>query len=270
MSDADLILYWRKRAEEAEGKLCAARDIEGLARVTARDGSCDKLAKEVHRYIFGPSDGSLTGIRASLSSSSPCRHAAALESAQTELRGANYLIASIEKLFPNWKDFRDLDDCIRCELNERDRMREGWHAATNELMALAYSKPHDISIFDEAGKEYIIRWDNGDESVGIRAGWVSEDLDAVFDARDALLSRLNDTETQGRIMHESWTRTKRAQGFHHPAEEHGPGFNKQIHGKWCYKCHSDLIPWKQLPEAQKDINRHAFDDVIAHLRGGKG
>jgi hypothetical protein len=58
--------------------------------------------------------------------------------------------------------------------------------ATNELMTLANEKPHNISIFDESGKEYIIRWDNGDESVGIRAGWVSEDLDDIFDALSSL------------------------------------------------------------------------------------
>ncbi len=49
---------------------------------------------------------------------------AALESAQTELRGANYLIASIEGLFPDWKSYRDLDDCIRCKLDELQRNPE--------------------------------------------------------------------------------------------------------------------------------------------------
>lgn len=94
----------------------------------------------------------------------------------------------------------------------------------------------------------------------------------IFQSVDAEVGRqreaLNiDREDVGRIMHESWTRTKRAQGFHHPTEEHGPGFNKMLGiGKGCDKCHPDLILWEELSEAQKDINRHAFDDVLAKLR----
>ena len=50
----------------------------------------------------------------------------ALESSQAECRGANYLISAIEKLFPNWKSYRDLDDCIRCELDAlRAALKEG-------------------------------------------------------------------------------------------------------------------------------------------------
>jgi len=81
-----------------------------------------------------------------------------------------------------------------------------------------------------------------------------------------LESRLNDREMQGRIMHESWTRTKRAQGFHHQSECYA--MDRYESNGPCPKCHSDLIPWEQLPEGQKDINRHAFDDVLAWLKEG--
>ena len=67
----------------------------------------------------------------------------------------------------------------------------------------------------------------------------------------------------GRIMHESWSKTKREQGFHHP-DEQGHNFKNGM-GR-CDKCHADLISWEDLPEKQKDINRHAFDAVLAELR----
>ena len=78
----------------------------------------------------------------------------------------------------------------------------------------------------------------------------------------------------GRIMHESWMRTKRAQGFHGRYDIcRGDGrifcpVNADVRASvgGCRYFHADLIPWEQLPERQKDINRHAFDDVLAELR----
>lgn len=71
----------------------------------------------------------------------------------------------------------------------------------------------------------------------------------------------------GRIMHESWSRTKRSQGFHHPSECPNGRWVETARGRApCPKCHTDLIPWDNLPEPQKDINRHAFDDVLAEIR----
>ena len=81
----------------------------------------------------------------------------------------------------------------------------------------------------------------------------------------ALRARIEDVEGMGRIMHESWTRTKRAQEFHHQSECYA--MDRYESNGPCPKCHSDLIPWEQLPEGQKDINRHAFDDVRDHLMG---
>jgi hypothetical protein len=79
----------------------------------------------------------------------------------------------------------------------------------------------------------------------------------------ALRARMEDVEGMGRIMHELWTRTKRAQGFHHPKEFHAD--NETM----CDKCHWDLCDWSELPEKQKDINRHAFDGVLAWLKEGR-
>jgi hypothetical protein len=82
----------------------------------------------------------------------------------------------------------------------------------------------------------------------------------------------------GKIMHESWTRTKRKQGFHHPKECFSDEAKKAIEiedrsyghfqpvGPFCSKCHLDLVTWDELPEKQKDINRHAFDDVLAEIK----
>ena len=84
----------------------------------------------------------------------------------------------------------------------------------------------------------------------------STNLEEVLRLRAALNISPDDV---GRIMHESWSKTKRAQGFHHPDEvDH-----------WrhpCEKCHRDLILWEDLPETQKDINRHAFDEVLAEIK----
>ncbi len=91
------------RAEEAEGEACRAREAiyDAIPALKAREES------------DGSTDGLISIFEEVLLSEIPCRHEAALESAQTKLRGANYLIASIERLFPNWKSYRDLDDCIR-------------------------------------------------------------------------------------------------------------------------------------------------------------
>ena len=86
-------------------------------------------------------------------------------------------------------------------------------------------------------------------------------------------------------MHESWTRTKRAQGFHGahdnclppkyppvycygiPSDEYPFGAGTSLR---CPKFHPDLIPWEELPQNQKDINLHAFDDVLAEINQRAG
>lgn len=82
-----------------------------------------------------------------------------------------------------------------------------------------------------------------------------------------------DREHVGRLMHESWSRTKRAQGFHWIGEpcpiagswDKPTTHRKETHETSCIKFHSDLIPWDDLHEKQKDINRHAFDDVLPYF-----
>lgn len=92
-------------------------------------------------------------------------------------------------------------------------------------------------------------------------------------------AEVSDREQVGKLMHESWSATKRAQGFHGPSEscEHYGGADKvrrcgetdPIFGGIC-RCeyfHADFIPWEHLPEKQKDINRHAFDAVLPYFEG---
>ena len=69
----------------------------------------------------------------------------------------------------------------------------------------------------------------------------------------------------GRLMHESWSKTKRAQGFHGANEECTGNHHRCLPCREDYRCrrfHADLVPWEQLPEKQKDINRHAFDALL--------
>lgn len=73
----------------------------------------------------------------------------------------------------------------------------------------------------------------------------------------------------GRIMHESWSRTKRAQGFHGPDEKCPRWVTCPTTGSnpvRCGKFHPELIPWDELPQGQKDLNLHSFDDVLAEMR----
>jgi len=38
---------------------------------------------------------------------------------------ADQIIGQIEELFPNWRSYRDLVDCITCELHELRKRAEG-------------------------------------------------------------------------------------------------------------------------------------------------
>lgn len=80
-------------------------------------------------------------------------------------------------------------------------------------------------------------------------------------------------EKLAKVMHESWSKTKRAQSFHGPndactnCDENervriANGIPADMAWTKCPMLHADLIPWEQLPEKQKDINRHAFDDAL--------
>ena len=96
------------------------------------------------------------------------------------------------------------------------------------------------------------------------------------DAAEAALSISADDV--GRIMHESWSRTKRAQGFHGRHEAcmdcHSTAPDTYPFGaaslQRCSKFHPDLIPWEELPQGQQDLNLHAFDDVFAEIRRRAG
>ena len=83
-----------------------------------------------------------------------------------------------------------------------------------------------------------------------------------------------DLNHMGRLMHESWTATKRAQGFHGlgdtcakcfdaAPDEYPFGAGTALR---CSKFHPDLIDWSLLPAEQQDINLHAFDSVLPYLQ----
>src|SRR3954465_13931363 len=81
-----------------------------------------------------------------------------------------------------------------------------------------------------------------------------------------LAERLFDLQEAGRIMHESWARTKHAQGFHGPNEPCTVDQASHSRSYGCGMYHADLIPWEELPQKQKDINLNAFKDVFAVLK----
>lgn len=50
---------------------------------------------------------------------------APLEEVRREKRAADQIVGQIEELFPNWKSYRDLVDCITSELHELRKHAEG-------------------------------------------------------------------------------------------------------------------------------------------------
>lgn len=87
-------------------------------------------------------------------------------------------------------------------------------------------------------------------------------------SKDGLVERL-DREEIGRLMHEAWAATKRKQGFHGPMDmencEDKNYLNETDFICQCAYLHDDLIPWEELPETQKEINRHAFDCALLYF-----
>lgn len=54
------------------------------------------------------------------------REDAGIPSPQDQVVGpADQIVGQIEELFPNWRSYRDLVDCITCELHELRKRAEG-------------------------------------------------------------------------------------------------------------------------------------------------
>lgn len=91
------------------------------------------------------------------------------------------------------------------------------------------------------------------------------------------LAKPFDFDKVGLLMHESWCKTKREQGFHGPDEKCTSPFKLFCEDSWviervksdktrCNYFHPNLISWGDLPEKRKDINRHAFDAVLPYFQ----
>ena len=108
---------------------------------------------------------------------------------------------------------------------------------------------------------------------------VTESLEAA----EAVLALTPDEA--GALMHESWSVTKRAQGFHGPEDScyrtgdrsrtqcgHAKNaWGSELPSPWrCSWYHPDLVSWADLPAGQQDINRHAFDLVFGEIRRRAG
>ena len=154
----------------------------------------------------------------------------------------NDLLAEVEKL--------------RAQLDEvtadQEKVVRNWYSRGEEIHAL---KAQLDTVTKERDRQY-------DETVNqiAKVGALEQQLDA--------LRRVLTRERVGKLMHETWTQTKLSQGFHHPGA-YPPDLwshsyaGTQVRHHRCDKCHDDLISWDDLPEAQKDINRHAFDAILA-------
>lgn len=74
----------------------------------------------------------------------------------------------------------------------------------------------------------------------------------------------DDLERIAATVHEAWIATKRAQGFHYPAERHpsermdAATFTKLP----CDWCRLDMVPYDALSEADKDLNRATVRAVL--------
>lgn len=141
---------------------------------------------------------------------------------------------------------------------------------SQEPWTLEHDADGDFVIF--AGKKIVAITDKDlaeDEANGTLMRAAPDLLRELTKLRERL-AKLADKEWVGRIMHESWSWTKRTHGFHGPNETcTGNVYYPCDPPTHCTKFHADLIPWEELPEAQKDINRHAFDAVLAELGDSK-
>lgn len=125
---------------------------------------------------------------------------------------------------------------------------------------------HDIEC------EFILFIVDGPEQCGCPNREIYRLRDELAEAQSRLEAVLGISRDEvGQIMHESWSRTKREQGFHGPDDECTYLINCGEQGTGgpilrCNKFHPDLIPWDLLPPTQQDLNLHAFDDVLDELR----
>ena len=102
-----------------------------------------------------------------------------------------------------------------------------------------------------------------------------------------------DREYIGKLFHESWSRTKRAQGFHGPDEACGQSLSYRVeYNNWetrshtakcgykeselhdrkienpvCIKLHSNLVPWLDLPETRRQEYLATAKAVLPEIVG---
>lgn len=75
------------------------------------------------------------------------------------------------------------------------------------------------------------------------------------------LKDLPDLETVAEMVHNSWWKEKTKQGFHAPADCPQMG---------CVNCHPNMIPYDQLSEMAKDLDRATVRMVYeAIIKAGK-
>lgn len=91
----------------------------------------------------------------------------------------------------------------------------------------------------------------------------------------AVLALCEDRERIGRLMHESWCATKRAQGWHGPDETcRTPVSARLLCGEgdtfdipaWCRQYHPDIVTWDRLPAERKARAAWALDAILPEIR----
>lgn len=69
-------------------------------------------------------------------------------------------------------------------------------------------------------------------------------------------------------VHDAWWDGKKADGFHPPSEcDARTGDEMPSNGRFCDKCHPDMIPYPQLPEGTKEYDRVTARTTIQTIAG---
>ena len=67
------------------------------------------------------------------------------------------------------------------------------------------------------------------------------------------------TEDGAQVVHRAWSEERMRQGYHRRSMK--PWWHV-----WCFRCHKCLVPYSQLDEQRKEIDRHVFRCVRGEIK----
>ena len=110
-----------------------------------------------------------------------CPSCAAKDTRIRELEGADAMVRAIEEVFPNWKNFRDLTECIRFELDELARAGQEKDCLIIDNERLRES--------NEAIRKAARIWEQNAEDIEMHRNDIEDKL-AASEARVAMLEKV--------------------------------------------------------------------------------